>query len=104
MRTPGASGRRAIIDRMNALNVAEYMQTLGLQAREASAAMARADAATRNQALRSLATLLRSNTGPLQAANSKDVDRAVSAGLAEPMVDRLKLTPKVIETVAQGCE
>jgi len=28
---------------MNALNIAEYMQTLGLQARAASAAMARAD-------------------------------------------------------------
>jgi glutamate-5-semialdehyde dehydrogenase len=89
---------------MNALNVAEYMQTLGLQARQASAAMARADAATRNKALRALAGLLRGATEALQSANAKDIDRAVSAGLAAPMVDRLKLTPKVIETVAQGCE
>ena len=28
----------------------------------------------------------------------------MAAGLAAPMVDRLKLTPKVIETCAQGCE
>ncbi|AMO23377.1 glutamate-5-semialdehyde dehydrogenase [Ramlibacter solisilvae] len=89
---------------MNALNVAEYMQTLGLQARQASAAMARAEAATRNQALRALAALLRASTADLQAANARDIDRAVAAGLAAPMVDRLKLTPKVIETVAQGCE
>ena len=46
---------------MNALNVAEYMQTLGLHARQASAAMACADAATRNKALRALAALLRGN-------------------------------------------
>jgi glutamate-5-semialdehyde dehydrogenase len=89
---------------MNALNVAEYTQTLGLQARQASAAMARADAATKNRALRILARLLREHTGPLQIDNAKDIERATAAGLAAPMVDRLKLTPKVLDTVAEGCE
>jgi glutamate-5-semialdehyde dehydrogenase len=89
---------------MNALNVAEYMQTLGLQARQASVAMARADAAARNEALRGLARLLRANTQSLQAENAKDIERATASGLAAPMVDRLKLGAKVIETVAQGCE
>jgi len=86
------------------LNVAEYMQTLGLQARQASVAMARADAAARNEALRGLARLLRANTQSLQAENAKDIERATASGLAAPMVDRLKLGAKVIETVAQGCE
>ncbi|MGC3984622.1 MAG: glutamate-5-semialdehyde dehydrogenase [Pseudorhodoferax sp.] len=89
---------------MNALNIAEYAQTLGVQARQASAAMARASAATKNQALRALARLLREQAGPLQADNAKDIARAEAAGLAAPMVDRLKLTPKVLDTVAQGCE
>ena len=89
---------------MNAPNVAEYMQTVGLQAREASAVMARADAATRAKALRALAALLRASVAPLQSDNAKDLERATAAGLAPPMVDRLKLTPKIIETVAQGCE
>ena len=89
---------------MNAPNVAEYMQTVGLQAREASAVMARADAATRAKALRALAALLRASVAPLQSDNAKDLERAAAAGLAPPMVDRLKLTPKIIETVAQGCE
>ena len=89
---------------MNALNVAEYTQTLGLQAKQASALMARADAATRNKALRALAALLRANVQALQADNAKDLERATAAGLPAPMVDRLKLGPKVIETVAQGCE
>ena len=48
-----------IIGAMNALNVAEYMQTLGLQARQAASRMAAADAASRNRALRLLAGLLR---------------------------------------------
>jgi len=66
--------------------------------------MARAQAATKNVALRKLASLLRENVQALQVDNAKDIERAVAAGLAAPMVDRLKLTPKVIETCAQGCE
>ena len=89
---------------MNAPNVAETLQLLGLQARQASRAMASAPAAVRNQALRELARLLRAQVVPLQADNQRDLDRARAAGLAEPMVDRLKLTPKVIETCAEGCE
>jgi len=79
-------------------------QTLGLQAKQASALMAKAAAAIKNAALRKLADLLRANVEALQIDNAKDLERAVTAGLAAPMVDRLRLTPKVIETCAQGCE
>ena len=89
---------------MNASNVAETMRLLGLQARQASRAMARSGTAARNQALRELARLLRANAEPLQAGNQHDLARARAAGLAEPMVDRLKLTSGAIETCAQGCE
>ncbi|WP_137892332.1 glutamate-5-semialdehyde dehydrogenase [Ramlibacter sp. 2FC] len=89
---------------MNALNIAEYSQTLGLQAKMASALMAKASAAVKNRALRRLAGLLRENQSSLQADNARDLERALAAGLAAPMVDRLKLTPQVIETCAQGCE
>ncbi len=89
---------------MNASNVAETMQLLGLQARQASRAMARSGAAVRNQALRELARLLRQQTDALQVPNQRDLARAREAGLAEPMVDRLKLTPAILETCAQGCE
>lgn len=82
----------------------ELMQTLGLQAKQASALVAKASAATKNKALLALARLLREHIEPLQADNALDLNRARAAGLAEPMVDRLKLTPKVIETCAQGCE
>ena len=89
---------------MNAFNVSEHMQTLGLQAKAAAFLMARADAATKNKALKALARRLREAGPVLAVANQKDLERATAAGLSAPMVDRLKLTPKVIETVALGCE
>jgi glutamate-5-semialdehyde dehydrogenase len=82
----------------------DLTRTLGQQARAAAAGMARAGAAQKNAALRQLAALLRANVEALGRENEKDLARARQAGLAEPMVDRLKLTPKVIETVALGCE
>ena len=89
---------------MNAFNVSEHMQTLGLQAKAAAFQMARADAATKNRALKALAKRLREAGPVLAEANRKDLERAEAAGLSAPMVDRLKLTPKVVETVALGCE
>ena len=89
---------------MNTQSTAELMHLMGAQARSASALMARSSAAQRNQALRRLAQLLREQTAPLQQDNARDLEKAVAAGLSAPMVDRLKLSPKVIETCAQGCE
>jgi glutamate-5-semialdehyde dehydrogenase len=89
---------------MTTLNVADHMHALGAQAKAASAQMAKASAAVKNAALRKLATLLRENIDALQIDNAKDIERAIAAGLDAPMVDRLKLTPKVLETCAQGCE
>ncbi|MDR1969025.1 MAG: glutamate-5-semialdehyde dehydrogenase [Burkholderiaceae bacterium] len=88
---------------MNAFNIVELMQGLGHNARQASRVMARAGTAARNQALHELARLLRAHVEALQDSNQRDLARAREAGLAEPMLDRLKLTPKVIETCAQGC-
>jgi glutamate-5-semialdehyde dehydrogenase len=89
---------------MNAFNIAEHVQTLGIHAKAASALMARAPAATKSRALRILAQLLRSNLESLAIENAKDLASATAAGLAAPLVDRLKLSPKIIDTVAEGCE
>jgi len=89
---------------MTELNTAEHVQALGQKAKKASALMAKASAAVKNQALRRLAALLRENTEALQLDNAQDLTRAQGNGLSEPMVDRLKLTAKVLETCPQGCE
>jgi glutamate-5-semialdehyde dehydrogenase len=86
------------------VNVVDLLQTLGKQAKTASAGVSVASAAIKNAALLRLAALLRANVTALQADNAKDIARAIKAGLSEPMVDRLKLTPKVLETCALGCE
>ena len=80
------------------------MQAMGQKAKEASSQIARAQAATKNRALTGLAALLRQGVSALVLVNQQDLDRAASNGLAGPMLDRLKLTPKDIETVALGCE
>jgi glutamate-5-semialdehyde dehydrogenase len=85
-------------------DIAAYMDHVGAAARAAATAMAAAPTAAQDRALRALATRLRSAGAELQAAHAQDLAAARAAGLAEPMVDRLKLSPAVVETVAQGCE
>lgn len=83
---------------------ARIMQRLGQQAKAAASRMAIASVSQKASALRTLAQLLREHTDALQTDNQQDLDRAVANGLAEPMVDRLRLKPAVLETAAQGCE
>ena len=89
---------------MKVVDIPAYMAHLGAQARAASTVMAAAPTAAKDRALRALARHLREAVPELQRDNAQDLDAARAAGLAEPMVDRLKLTPAVIDTVAQGCE
>src|SRR5262245_4367992 len=81
-----------------------YMAHLGAVARAASARLAAAPTAAKDAALRALARKLRENSSALQEANAPDIAAAQAAGLAAPLVDRLRLTPKIIETVAEGCD
>ena len=89
---------------MTDLNISDLMHAMGARAKAASTQVARAQAATKNRALVGLAALLRQNTVQLAAANQQDLARAANAGLTGPMLDRLKLSTKDIETVATGCE
>jgi glutamate-5-semialdehyde dehydrogenase len=86
------------------LDIPTLMAGLGAAARAAATTMAAAPSAAKDQALRALARRLREAGPALQAANTRDLEAARAAGLTEPMVDRLKLTPAVIATVAEGCE
>jgi len=85
-------------------DIATYMAHVGTLARAAATTMAAAPTAAKDQALRGLAQRLCANAAALQAANNRDLDAARAAGLAGPLLDRLKLTPKALATVAEGCE
>ena len=89
---------------MTPTDIPVYMAHLGWSARAASQVMAAASTAAKNQALRSLARWLRESGATLAAANAQDLGAARAAGLAAPLVDRLKLGPAAINTVADGCE
>jgi glutamate-5-semialdehyde dehydrogenase len=90
---------------MNAIDdIGVLMSALGAAARAASTCMAAAPTAAKDAALRALARRLREAGPALAAANEQDLAAARAAGLAEPLVDRLRLTPAVVATVAEGCE
>jgi glutamate-5-semialdehyde dehydrogenase len=89
---------------MDLHDIPAYMAHVGACARAAATTMAAAPTAAKNAALVALAGRLRAQAAALVAVNVQDVETARVAGLDAPLVDRLKLTPQIVETVAQGCE
>jgi glutamate-5-semialdehyde dehydrogenase len=80
------------------------MRTVGQQARAASRDIARADSNRKNSALRAIATAIRRESAKLLAANQEDVEAARAAGLEPAMLDRLTLSEKSVEAMAEGVE
>ena len=66
--------------------------------------LAAATTASKNAALLAIARRLREARAALREANALDVDAAQAAGLAAPMVDRLRLGDREIEQMAEGAE
>src|SRR5712691_141035 len=90
---------------MNApLDIKSYMLEVGRRARAASRELARADTATKNRALVAAAAAVRRDAKKLLAANADDVKGARAAGEDAAFIDRLTLTEKNIESMAQGLE
>ena len=80
----------------------EYLETLGQKAVFAKTALQKLTTAQKDHALKSAAAALVKETDKLLAANEKDYQRAQTAGMAEGLLDRLKLTPERIEAMAEG--
>jgi glutamate-5-semialdehyde dehydrogenase len=87
-----------------AMNVKDYMQNLGRQARTASRLMAKASTSARNRALLAVAAAIRRDAAKLLAANREDMEAARAAGLEEALLDRLALTEKSVAAMAEGLE
>ncbi|GAA6144382.1 glutamate-5-semialdehyde dehydrogenase [Thalassolituus maritimus] len=84
------------------MNVADYMQTLGQQARTASRAMARASTNDKNRALIAIAEEISEQRDALRAANAEDMARGQENGLDAALLDRLELTDGRIDTMIEG--
>lgn len=87
---------------MDIMDVRTYMHAIGREARSASRWVARSDTATRDRALGAMAAAIRRDAQQLLAANARDVEAARAGGLEAAMVDRLTLTPKAIDAMAEG--
>jgi glutamate-5-semialdehyde dehydrogenase len=86
------------------VNIEVYMNELGREARAASARLARADSGSKNRALLAIAAAIRRESAALLAANAEDVAAARANGLEPAMVDRLSLSAKSVEAMAEGVE
>jgi glutamate-5-semialdehyde dehydrogenase len=84
------------------MDVQTYIHGIGRQARAAARLIARADTATKNRALESMAAALTRDGTRLLEANARDIAAAKAQKLEAAMIDRLTLTPKVITAMAAG--
>lgn len=84
------------------MNIKDYMQNIGVEARKASRMMASADTDTKNKALHAIAKAILRESAALLAANKLDLDAAKANGLDNAMLDRLTLTEKSIKSMAEG--
>jgi glutamate-5-semialdehyde dehydrogenase len=84
------------------MSVADYMQQLGAQAKAASKVLATAPTMAKNNALLSMANALNNARSALKTANQKDLSAAEKNGLAEAMLDRLRVTDEGIDAMVIG--
>lgn len=86
------------------MDIKNYMQTVGINARAASRLMAAAETNTKNQALSHIASAILREKAALIVANQQDLAAARANGLDDAMLDRLTLSEKSILTMAAGLQ
>lgn len=84
------------------ISVSQLMLEAGQKARAASRRMAAASTAEKNKALLCLADLLEAKEQEIFEANKRDLAKALENGLKESFVDRLRVTEKVLQLMAEG--
>ena len=78
------------------------MVELGVKAKNASSILANLSSEQKNKCLIAMADAISSNMREIEQANCLDIEDAKKAGLSAAMLDRLTLTPKRIEAMANG--
>ena len=86
------------------MDIKDYMQGLGLQARAAGRVISRADTGKKNHALLAIAEALDKQQAVLIAENQKDLAAGQLNGLDAASLDRLALTPSGIQAMITGLQ
>lgn len=84
------------------MNVQDYMNLVGQQARSASRLLATASTASKNAALNAIAEQLTKSRAQLAEANATDLAKGRERGLEPALLDRLELTPARIDAMIEG--
>ena len=84
------------------MNIKEYMNMLGQQARKAGREISRTESGKKNLALLEIAKIIESSHALLLAENLKDLDAGRKNGLDPALLDRLELTPAGIHAMVEG--
>lgn len=79
-----------------------YVRGLAVAARDAQAAIASADGATRRRLLQSMAEQLRAGQAAILAANADDLAQAAANGASKATLDRLGLDPERVQGMAEA--
>ena len=87
---------------MSAAPMSGYVRNLALAAREAQAAIAVCDGATRRALIEGMAARLEAGREAILAANSDDMMRAAAAGAGKATLDRLMLDPMRVQGIADA--
>jgi glutamate-5-semialdehyde dehydrogenase len=84
------------------VDIKEYMQQLGQQARQAAREICKADTGQKNRALLNIAEAITAASAVLSLENSKDLEAGRANGMDAAALDRLKLTPQRIQAMIEG--
>ena len=84
------------------MDIKAYMQSVGIGARDASRALARASSAVKNNALVAIANQLDINRSAVLSANRVDMENGRNNGLNEALLDRLALDDGRINGMIEG--
>jgi len=93
-----------VSDVVESVDIKNYSQLLGQQARSASRVIARSATKTRNGALHGIANAIQSSRDQLQAANAEDMQRGRENKIEPALLDRLELTPGRIDAMLEGLQ
>lgn len=80
----------------------EEILLMGRRAREAARQMGNVNSDAKRQVLERMAVALERESRAIASANEKDIQAALEKGLSKPKVDRLRLTPKVVDEMTTG--
>lgn len=80
----------------------DYLEQIGIKAKQAATELNRMMQEDKNNALRLCAKELLNSEGNILAANENDIKNAETNGIKSSLIDRLRLTPERIKSMADG--